>query len=70
MGLDVVVLKLADPLYRLQNSFYEIAGLPLVAQAQDQVLLEMIARQLRRITPVLWSLTLKNGCMPARLTWF
>ncbi|MCL6451614.1 MAG: ATP-binding protein [Acetobacteraceae bacterium] len=50
-GLSVAVLKLAEPLYELQGRFYELAGRPIDHYAQDQVLLEMIAAQLRRISP-------------------
>jgi cytidine deaminase len=46
-----VVLKLADPLYRLQAVYYAVAGRSLAPGEQDQVLLESIARHLRRISP-------------------
>lgn len=49
-GRSTVILKLADPLYRLQRAFYEIASRP-EEQKQDQILLEVIATQLRRISP-------------------
>jgi hypothetical protein len=50
-GQRAVILKLADPLYRLQREFYAVAGAPLEVGQQDQVLLESIARHLRRISP-------------------
>jgi hypothetical protein len=49
-GVTSVVLKLADPLYRLQAHFYASAGMRLDPGRQDQVLLEAIALQLRRIS--------------------
>lgn len=51
LGLRVTSLKLAEPLYRLQGSFYATAGRQIAEKAQDQVLLETIATQLRRIDP-------------------
>lgn len=52
-GLSVGVQKLARPLYELQDIFYRVASRPLDAgcEIQDQRLLEVIARELRRISP-------------------
>lgn len=50
-GLSAVRLKLAEPLYELQDAFYRTAGRPVERYAQDQVLLETIAAHLRRIRP-------------------
>jgi dephospho-CoA kinase len=50
-GLTVSVVKLADPLYRLQRAVYEAAGVAIQPGDQDQVLLEALARELRRISP-------------------
>jgi hypothetical protein len=49
-GASVTILKLAKPLYHLQQEFYRIAGISIQEHDQDQVLLEMIASQLRRIS--------------------
>ncbi len=49
-GLTVEIVKLAEPLYRLQHAFYAAAGLA-DGGAQDQALLEVIARELRRLSP-------------------
>lgn len=50
-GDRVAVLKLAQPLYELQQQFYRIASRPIAFYEQDQQLLELIATQLRRILP-------------------
>lgn len=50
-GLTVSVLKIAQPLYELQAHVYRTAGRPIEFWAQDQVLLEDLARHLRRIRP-------------------
>ncbi|HEX8742814.1 MAG TPA: hypothetical protein VF712_06755 [Thermoleophilaceae bacterium] len=50
-GLSVSVVKLADPLYRLQRAVYETAGVAIRPGDQDQVLMEALATQLRRISP-------------------
>lgn len=50
-GLRVAVLKLAEPLYRLQREFYRCAGHEIDLYAQDQPLLESIAAQLRALSP-------------------
>lgn len=50
-GLDVEVLKLAHPLYRLQAKYYEEAGLKISGKAQDQLLLQSIASNLRALDP-------------------
>jgi hypothetical protein len=47
----VAVLKLAQPLYELQTQFYQAAGQDIDFYSQDQLLLENIATQLRRISP-------------------
>ncbi|MBN3467592.1 dephospho-CoA kinase [Pseudomonas savastanoi pv. phaseolicola] len=46
-GLSVEVIKLAQPLYELQDMFYEQAGVELASGSQNQRLLECIARELR-----------------------
>lgn len=50
-GLSVKNVKLAYPLYQLQNQFYEIAGVHCNFFDQNQSLLEDIARHLRMINP-------------------
>lgn len=50
-GYRVQILKLAQPLYDLQSRFYETADVLMGPYDQDQVLLEEIASQLRRISP-------------------
>lgn len=50
-GKKVALLKLAQPLYELQSHFYSLAGREIDPYAQDQILLEEIASQLRRIAP-------------------
>lgn len=50
-GLTVATVKLAEPLYRLQHEVYAVAAMGLRPGAQDQFLLEELARQLRRIAP-------------------
>jgi dephospho-CoA kinase len=50
-GLTVGVVKLAEPLYRLQQAVYATAGVAIEPGDQDQVLLETLARELRRISP-------------------
>ncbi|CAN7771454.1 hypothetical protein LJR245_007556 [Rhizobium leguminosarum] len=50
-GKSVAVLKLASPLYGLQKQFYAAAGKMIAEDAQNQVLLEAIAGQLRSISP-------------------
>ena len=48
-GFSARIVKLASPLYDLQRRYYEIAGEPIAAGAQNQPLLEQIARDLRAI---------------------
>ncbi|MFJ4651065.1 hypothetical protein ACIP5Y_07305 [Nocardia sp. NPDC088792] len=50
-GVNSVVLKLAAPLYELQRSYYDLAGLEVGEDAQDQQLLHRIATDLRRVSP-------------------
>jgi hypothetical protein len=50
-GLRCARLGLAAPLYALQERVYEAARTPLREGAQDQVLMETLARALRRISP-------------------
>lgn len=50
-GYSVATLKLAQPLYDLQAKFYDIASVVLSEGDQDQILMETIARELRRINP-------------------
>lgn len=49
-GVPAAVVKLAAPLYRLQQSYYDIAGVGVEEGAQDQLLLSRIATDLRRIS--------------------
>lgn len=49
-GRRVEVVKLAEPLYRLQGEVYRVAGRPIEHYAQDQLLLEALATHLRRIS--------------------
>ncbi len=51
LELSCGVYKLARPLYQLQQAFYDVVGIALAPGAQDQVLLETIARRLRAISP-------------------
>jgi dephospho-CoA kinase len=51
LGCSVETLKLAQPLYDLQAGFYDTAGRALAPGDQDQILMETIARELRRINP-------------------
>lgn len=48
-GRSVEVVKLAEPLYRLQAMFYAEAGVRLSPETQDQKLLESVATHLRAI---------------------
>lgn len=50
-GLRVDVVKLAEPLYRLQREFYRYTGREIDLYAQDQPLLESIAAHLRGLSP-------------------
>lgn len=50
-GYQVANLKLAQPLYELQQQFYRAAGKQISLYDQDQILLECIATQLRRVSP-------------------
>jgi len=49
-GLRSEIVKLATPLYELQQQFRSAAGVELPPDVQDQVLLEDIAVQLRRLS--------------------
>lgn len=49
--LTVARIGLAEPLYELQQAFRRAAGQDYDATRQDQVLLEVIAAQLRRLDP-------------------
>lgn len=48
-GHTVEVVKLAEPLYRIQAMFYAEAGIALTPETQDQKLLESVATHLRTI---------------------
>eukprot|EP01038_Epipyxis_sp_PR26KG_P019083 gene19083-27033_t len=48
-GHTVDVVKLAEPLYRIQAMFYAEAGIALTPETQDQKLLESVATHLRGI---------------------
>jgi len=50
-GMECRRVKLADPLYRLQRAAYHLAGVEIGPDAQDQVLMRLLAEQLRRINP-------------------
>ena len=50
-GLSVARLRLAEPLYQLQQEFRARAGIDLPRHVQDQVLMEVAAAQLRRLNP-------------------
>ncbi len=50
-GLSHDVVKLATPLYDLQDEVYRRSGVTLSAGAQDQVLMEALAEAMRRIGP-------------------
>lgn len=49
--MRVRTVKLAEPLYDLQQRFYAVAGKAIGPYDQDQQLLERIAAELRRISP-------------------
>lgn len=49
--LSVERCKLAAPLYRLQRAVYRECGRDIDPYGQDQVLLESLARHMRRISP-------------------
>lgn len=49
-NIDTKVLKLAYPLYEIQKIFYDTAGKDIDFYAQDQILLESIASNLRKIS--------------------
>ncbi|WP_227270860.1 hypothetical protein [Roseobacter weihaiensis] len=51
LGKSARILKLADPLYRLQQQFYATAGQHIETYQQNQKLLEDIAMHLRSICP-------------------
>lgn len=48
-GLTYERIGLAEPLYWLQRQVYDVAGVPIAEHDQDQLLLEALASQLRRI---------------------
>ncbi|MBV6751318.1 AAA family ATPase [Pseudomonas chlororaphis] len=50
-GKTVGVLKLAEPLYKIQEMFYRESGVNISAYRQDQQLLEKIAVEMRTISP-------------------
>jgi dephospho-CoA kinase len=50
-GHSTVIIKLADPLYRLQTAFYTECGMELAQGTQNRHLMENIATQLRSISP-------------------
>lgn len=50
-GLSCATVKLATPLYDLQEQVYRRAGVTITAGAQDQVLMEALADAMRRIRP-------------------
>lgn len=52
--LSCVTVRLAAPLYELQEQVYRRSGAPIEPGAQDQVLLEALADAMRRANP--WSL--------------
>jgi hypothetical protein len=50
-GLTIARLKLAEPLYTLQQAIRSVAGVTLPADRQDQLLMESLASHLRRLNP-------------------
>ena len=50
-GRPVERLKLAAPLYEIQRAFYRESGISISENSQDQILLEEIAKCMRRISP-------------------
>jgi Dephospho-CoA kinase len=48
--METTILKLAYPLYEIQNKFYTVAGKKINFFDQDQLLLESIATHLRKIS--------------------
>ena len=50
-GMSHAVVKLAEPLYHLQEQVYTRSGVALSPGAQDQVLMEALADAMRRIRP-------------------
>jgi hypothetical protein len=49
LGLSARIVKLAAPLYHIQQQFYRVAGIDIDPSAQNQKLLEDIATHLRSI---------------------
>jgi hypothetical protein len=50
-GLTARTVKLAQPLYELQKRYYDVAGIDIAEDAQNQVLMQAIATQLRSLRP-------------------
>jgi dephospho-CoA kinase len=50
-GATVEIIRLAEPLYRLQQQVYQAAATPIAPYDQDQKLLEALASHMRRIEP-------------------
>ncbi|MFM0288758.1 AAA family ATPase [Paraburkholderia megapolitana] len=50
-GLSCDIIKLAEPLYRLQEAFYRTAGIDISRYQQNHQLLEGIADTLRALNP-------------------
>ena len=50
-GLNHVVIRLADPLYAVQNYIYQICGKEKAPDAQDGVLLNFLGKHMRSINP-------------------
>lgn len=48
-SMSVEIIKLAYPIYKLQEQFYLVANQPINPDDQDQILMENIATNLRRI---------------------
>ncbi|MEU4216676.1 AAA family ATPase [Actinoplanes sp. NPDC026623] len=51
LGLTCVTVKIAKPLYDLQDRVYQAARVKVPAGTQDQILLESLADSMRRIRP-------------------
>lgn len=51
-NMTIGVVKLAEPLYYLQNEVYRVAGKPIGYYEQDQKMLEIICTWLRELNPI------------------
>lgn len=50
-GIDLQVFKIAEPLYLMQQELYTMVGRKIAPYQQDQILLRVLAGEIRRIAP-------------------